>query len=97
MISLKRTDGDVEAEIEDTAMGISTIDQEKIFTKFFRSDKAMKIDTDGRGLGLFIAKNIIETHGGKIWVESKENVGSTFYFTLPIKSKFAEYVTGEFY
>jgi Signal transduction histidine kinase len=44
----------------------------------------MKIDTQGSGLGLFITKNIIEAHGGKIWFESEEGKGTIFYFTLPI-------------
>jgi len=57
----------------------------RLFGKFFRSDNAIKKQTEGSGLGLFIVRNIIEKHGGKISVASEENKGSTFSFTLPIK------------
>jgi signal transduction histidine kinase len=44
----------------------------------------MRTDTEGSGLGLFIAKNIIEAHNGRIWFESEENKGSTFHLALPV-------------
>lgn len=70
--------------IRDTGIGIPQTERERIFTKFFRGKKAMKIHTEGTGLSLFVVKNIIEKHSGRIWFESKEAEGSTFYFTLPI-------------
>lgn len=70
--------------IRDTGIGISQTERERIFTKFFRGKKAMKIYTEGTGLSLFVVKNIIEKHSGRIWFESKEAEGSTFYFKLPI-------------
>jgi PAS domain S-box-containing protein len=70
--------------VSDTGMGISQEDMQKLFTKFFRSEKSMKEQTSGIGLGLYLAKNIIERHGGKIWVESVVGRGSTFSFSLPL-------------
>lgn len=96
-IYLTKKEDDVIIAIKDTGIGISRKEQDQIFLKFFRGEKALKIDTEGKGLGLFIAKNIIEEHGGRVWFESAENAGSTFYISLPIKEKFGEYVTGEFY
>jgi len=66
-------------------VGIPKEQQKKIFTKFFRGDNAIRMQPEGSGMGLFLTKNIIERHGGKIWFESEEGKGSTFHFTLPIK------------
>ncbi len=69
--------------IRDTGIGIPKELLPKVFTKFFRSQNASKVAVDGTGLGLYIVKNIIRRHGGKIWVESTLNRGTSFYFTLP--------------
>lgn len=87
----------IEVQIRDTGVGIPQEQQGKVFTKFFRGANIMRIDTEGTGLGLFISKNIIEAHGGRIWFESKEGKGSAFYFTIPVKKRFAEFLTKEFY
>jgi len=96
-ICLKNNKKEIEVQIQDAGLGIPQSQQEKVFTKFFRGVNIMKVDTEGTGLGLYIAKNIIETHGGKIWFKSRQNKGSTFYFTIPIKEKFGEFLTKEFY
>jgi len=59
----------------------------RLFTKFFRGDKVVRMQTSGTGLGLFIAKNIITAHNGEIGAESEEGKGSTFWFRIPIEQK----------
>jgi signal transduction histidine kinase len=71
-------------EIKDNGVGIPEEQVDRVFEKFFRSDNIVKYQTEGTGLGLYIAKNIIEQLGGKIWFRSIENVGSVFNFSLPI-------------
>jgi PAS domain S-box-containing protein len=83
-IVLEKKENEIQFLIKDTGIGIPKDQQGRVFTKFFRAPNAMKIDTQGSGLGLFITKNIIEAHGGKIWFESEEGKGTIFYFTLPI-------------
>ncbi len=73
--------------VQDTGIGIPKNQQERIFTRFFRAASAIRAETEGTGLGLFIAKNIIKAHGGKIWFESEEGKGSSFYFTIPVREK----------
>lgn len=72
----------VEVQIKDTGVGIPQSAADKLFTKFYRAENVVKSQTTGTGLGLYIAKNIIQAHGGKIWVESEENRGTTMHFTL---------------
>jgi len=71
--------------VQDNGVGIPQKDQKHIFQKFFRSENVLKHQTSGSGLGLYIAKSIIEGSGGKIGFKSKENKGSTFWFTIPTK------------
>ncbi|MCX6006634.1 MAG: ATP-binding protein [Chloroflexi bacterium] len=68
--------------IADTGIGIFAEELPRIFERFYKVDKSR--NTEGSGLGLAISKHIIASHGGKIWVESVEGKGSTFYFTLPL-------------
>jgi PAS domain S-box-containing protein len=76
----------VKCSVKDNGIGISKEDQVKLFDKFFRSEKAKEMSSSGAGLGLSLAKSIIQTLGGRIWVKSELNKGSTFYFTFPISS-----------
>jgi signal transduction histidine kinase len=71
--------------IEDEGIGILKKNREFLFQKFFRGDEAKKMSPGGFGLGLFIAKEYIEAHGGQLWAEGKEGGGSIFYFTIPVK------------
>lgn len=71
-------------KISDDGVGIPKGEQEKIFSQIYRGSNVLKISTEGTGLGLYFSKLIIEQSGGKIWFESEENKGTTFYFTLPI-------------
>jgi two-component system sensor histidine kinase VicK len=73
----------VEITVADTGLGVPPDDLAKLFTKFFRSENVMRVETEGSGLGLYIVRNIIQRHGGKVWVESELNRGTTFHFTLP--------------
>ncbi|HPS28252.1 MAG TPA: PAS domain-containing sensor histidine kinase [Candidatus Paceibacterota bacterium] len=86
-IKVNKTSDNLYAEIriEDTGIGIPNRELGKLFTKFFRAGNAIKNQTEGTGLGLYIAKNIIENHGGKVAVNSVEGRGSVFSFTLPLQ------------
>mgnify|MGYP001602012438 CR=1 FL=1 len=83
-ISLAKREKEIEIIIEDSGIGIKKSQQAKIFNKFFRGDNATSLESDGTGLGLFIAKNVIRAHNGKIWFKSEENKGTAFYITLPV-------------
>lgn len=95
-IEIKIRTSDVFIKISDTGCGIPGAQQSKIFEKFFRGDNAKEIDPDGTGLGLYVAKAVVEQSGGKIWFESpisvketpsggKEERGTAFYVTIPLK------------
>ncbi len=76
---------DILISVIDTGIGIEKKDQEKIFEKFRQANGNAGNKWKGTGLGLPISKQIIERHGGRIWVESEPAAGSTFAFTLPVK------------
>jgi PAS domain S-box-containing protein len=71
-------------KMSDTGYGIPKSQQDKIFTKLFRADNVVGKDTEGTGLGLYIAKSIVDQAGGSLWFESEENKGTTFHVLLPI-------------
>jgi two-component system phosphate regulon sensor histidine kinase PhoR len=73
--------GEVRFAVRDTGVGIPADEVSRVFERFYRVDKSRT--GRGTGLGLSIAKHIVEAHRGKIWVESTEGQGSTFYFTIP--------------
>lgn len=82
-LSLKEVANKVLVSIEDTGIGISEGNQEKIFDRFFCADPSRSRETGGVGLGLSICRNIVELHRGKIEVKSRIDTGSTFIVTLP--------------
>jgi PAS domain S-box-containing protein len=70
--------------VSDHGVGISGSQIERLFTKFGRIYNPMSVQAGGTGLGLYIVKNLVESHGGRIWVTSREGKGSKFHFSLPI-------------
>jgi len=85
-VSIEQSEEKAKISITDTGIGIPEKDLSHVFEKFYRAENASSEAIGGTGLGLAIVKYIVESHAGKIWVESKLGKGSTFSFTLPIKS-----------
>jgi len=85
VVSIKYLEKEKEilVSIQDNGIGIPKEQQERVFSRFFRGDNAVKTETEGTGLGLYIAKNIVEAHKGEIWFKSTPGRGTTFYFTIP--------------
>jgi two-component system phosphate regulon sensor histidine kinase PhoR len=80
-LSAESIDSEVRFAVRDSGVGIPAEEVSRIFERFYRVDKSRS--GSGTGLGLSIAKHIVEAHQGKIWAESIEGQGSTFYFTIP--------------
>jgi two-component system sensor histidine kinase BaeS len=86
-ISARTTDKEVEIAVKDTGIGIAPQHLHHIFERFYRADKSRARAGGGSGIGLTIAQALVNTHNGRIWVESSgEGQGSTFFFTLPLSS-----------
>ncbi|MBG9982754.1 HAMP domain-containing histidine kinase [Aerococcaceae bacterium DSM 111020] len=84
LISVSRSVTQVEIAVQDFGEGMSEKDKNKVFGRFYRVDKARSRDKGGNGLGLSIAKQLVNSYRGDIWVDSVENEGSIFYIDLPI-------------
>ncbi len=80
-LSATTTNGSVQFAVQDTGIGIPSDDLPRVFERFYRVDRSRS--GGGTGLGLSIARHLVEAHRGKIWVESVEGKGSTFFFTIP--------------
>lgn len=83
-VSIKDEPKNVIVNISDNGIGIPKDEIGKLFRKFARADNATAMYTDGSGLGLYIVKEIIEGHGGRVWVESEVEIGSNFFISLPV-------------
>jgi len=86
LLNVERKKDVVQISVQDFGIGISKKEQSKIFDRFYRSDAVSK-RFSGLGIGLYISFEIVERHGGKMWVESEIGKGSTFFFTIPVKAK----------
>jgi len=84
VVHATRADGLIQIKVEDNGLGMTPEDQQKLFSKFFRSADEKIREAPGTGLGLSITKNLIELQGGKIWFESEFRKGTSFYFTIPV-------------
>jgi two-component system phosphate regulon sensor histidine kinase PhoR len=81
-ISAQANEDEMVFTVKDTGVGIPDDDLLRVFERFYKADRARS--GGGTGLGLAIAKHVIQAHGGRIWAESVEGQGSTFFFTLPL-------------
>lgn len=81
-ITIEKSAGGVTISVKDNGYGIPENAKSRIFTKLFRADNAREKEPTGTGLGLYLLKSLVDKLGGKVWFESKEGVGSTFYVTL---------------
>lgn len=84
IIALEKKNSEVVVQVQDSGIGITQSQQKKIFDKMYQVEEKKGKTYPGLGLGLYISKEIIELHGGKIWVESKKGKGTTFYFCIPL-------------
>jgi two-component system sensor histidine kinase KdpD len=76
-------DGDLLVSVKDRGSGIPMTETRKVFERFYQLEDALHHSSQGIGLGLYIAKKIVEAHGGEIWCELREGGGSVFSFILP--------------
>jgi signal transduction histidine kinase len=85
-VAISQKGNNVIVKVSDNGIGIPKDEIKKLFDKFARASNATAMYTDGSGLGLFIIKEIINGHKGKVWLESELNKGSAFYISLPVVS-----------
>lgn len=84
-VSLKVEDGSLVCRVADDGIGVPESVQKRLFTKFFRAPNARKQRPDGTGIGLYLAKQVLDAHGGSVLFDSHRGRGSTFGFRLPVK------------
>jgi signal transduction histidine kinase len=86
-ITASRRNGAVDVAVADTGPGIAAEHLPRLFERFYRVDRARSRDEGGTGIGLAIARSVVEAHGGRIWAESEPGKGSTFTFELPVATE----------
>lgn|GEM_PF-4507285 len=86
-LELRNRGAEVLVMVSDNGFGIPKDEQSGIFKRFYRAPSAVKMQTEGSGLGLYLARAIVEAHGGRIWFESIPGEGTSFYFTIPVPRK----------
>lgn len=84
IVKSEKLDGNVEISVRDSGIGIGEEHLDRLFDRFYRTDKARSRDKGGTGLGLAVVKGILTAHQSKIFVESTPGIGSRFYFSLPL-------------
>ena len=87
IVSVDKQEEYMRIKVADTGMGIPKNNQGRLFSKFFRAENAVKSETEGSGLGLFVVKSYVEGWGGKVDFESEEGKGTVFTITLPLEPK----------
>jgi signal transduction histidine kinase len=83
-VRLSQKNDEARLDVTDTGIGIAAVDQPYLFNRFFRANNELTFEVRGVGLGLYITRSIVESHGGRVWAESELGVGSTFSLALPL-------------
>jgi signal transduction histidine kinase len=86
-MELRNRGNEVLTTISDDGIGMPKEEQKGVFNRFYRAPSAVKMQTEGSGLGLYLVKAIVEAHGGKVWFDSDKGKGTTFYFSIPVPRK----------
>ncbi len=86
-VQIANDDKDLHISIKDNGIGIPDSEKEKIFSEFYRASNARKKLSTGSGIGLYTCSNYIKAHRGRIWFESKEQEGTTFFISIPLKTE----------